>query len=280
MTMPDLEPPHAEGIDRLPRFKSIPVRFLLPNFITLLALCSGVTAIRLGIEGRYELAIGAVILAITLDAVDGRLARLLKGSSRFGAELDSLTDFVNFGVAPAVLIHLWSLHALRNLGWIVALALAICCALRLARFNVSIDDPDKPAWTIGYFTGIPAPAGAGLAMAPMYLGFLGLIPSGEAAAKYILPYIAVVAVLMVSRVPTFSGKALGQRVNRELVLPILGIAAFTVAMLIAFTWEMLAIFAILYLGSIPLSVRSYYRQQRAYRERTGAVTRTKSPTTS
>ncbi|HKQ94628.1 MAG TPA: phosphatidylcholine/phosphatidylserine synthase [Aestuariivirgaceae bacterium] len=278
--MPDLEPPHAEGIDRLPRFKSIPVRFLLPNFITLLALCSGVTAIRLGIEGRYELAIGAVILAITLDAVDGRLARLLKGSSRFGAELDSLTDFVNFGVAPAVLIHLWSLHALRNLGWIVALALAICCALRLARFNVSIDDPDKPAWTIGYFTGIPAPAGAGLAMAPMYLGFLGLIPSGEAAAKYILPYIAVVAVLMVSRVPTFSGKALGQRVNRELVLPILGIAAFTVAMLIAFTWEMLAIFAILYLGSIPLSVRSYYRQQRAYRERTGAVTRTKSPTTS
>jgi CDP-diacylglycerol--serine O-phosphatidyltransferase len=280
MTMPDLEPPHAEGIDRLPRFKSIPVRFLLPNFITLLALCSGVTAIRLGIEGRYELAIGAVILAITLDAVDGRLARLLKGSSRFGAELDSLTDFVNFGVAPAVLIHLWSLHALRNLGWIVALALAICCALRLARFNVSIDDPDKPAWTIGYFTGIPAPAGAGLAMAPMYLGFLGLIPSGEAAAKYILPYIAVVAVLMVSRVPTFSGKALGQRVNRELVLPILGIAAFTVAMLIAFTWEMLAIFAILYLGSIPLSVRSYYRQQRAYRERTGVVTRTKSPTTS
>jgi CDP-diacylglycerol--serine O-phosphatidyltransferase len=280
MTMPDIEPPHAEGIDRLPRFKSIPVRFLLPNFITLLALCSGVTAIRLGIEGRYELAIGAVILAITLDAVDGRLARLLKGSSRFGAELDSLTDFVNFGVAPAVLIHLWSLHALRNLGWIVALALAICCALRLARFNVSIDDPDKPAWTIGYFTGIPAPAGAGLAMAPMYLGFLGLIPSGEAAAKYILPYIAVVAVLMVSRVPTFSGKALGQRVNRALVLPILGIAAFSVAMLIAFTWEMLAIFAILYLGSIPLSVRSYYRQQRAYRERTGVVTRTKSPTPS
>ena len=280
MKTPDLDPPHADDIDRLPRFKSIPVRFLLPNFITLLALCSGITAIRLGIEGRYELAVGAVILAITLDAVDGRLARLLKGSSRFGAELDSLTDFVNFGVAPAVLIHLWSLHALRNLGWIVALALAICCALRLARFNVSIDDPDKPAWTIGYFTGIPAPAGAGLAMAPMYLGFLGLIPSGEAAAKYILPYIAIVAILMVSRVPTFSGKALGQRVRRELVLPILGIAAFSVAMLIAFTWEMLAVCAILYLGSIPLSIRSYYRQQRAYQERTGASSRTKSLTNS
>jgi len=277
MTMPDLEPPHhAEGIDRLPRFKSIPVRYLLPNFITLLALCSGVTAIRLGIEGRYELAVGAVILAIALDAVDGRLARLLKGSSRFGAELDSLTDFVNFGVAPAVLIHLWSLHALRNLGWIVALALAICCALRLARFNVSIDDPDKPAWTISYFTGIPAPAGAGLAMAPMYLGFLGLVPSGEAAAKVILPYIAMVAILMVSRVPTFSGKAIGPRVNRELVLPILGIAAFSVAMLIAFTWEMLAVCAVMYLASIPLSVRSYYRQKKAYQARAGISPRSRT----
>lgn len=268
MTIHDIDPqPHAEGIDRLPRFKSIPVRFLLPNLITLLALCSGVTAIRLGIEGRYELAVGAVILAIALDAVDGRLARMLKGSSRFGAELDSLADFVNFGVAPAVLIHLWSLHALRNLGWIVALGLAICCALRLARFNVAIDDPDKPAWTISYFTGIPAPAGAGLAMAPMYMGFLGLIPSGEAASKLILPYTAIVAILMVSRVPTFSAKAIGPRVNRELVLPILGIAAFSVAMLIAFTWEMLTVCAIFYLACIPLSIRSYYRQKKAYEER-------------
>jgi CDP-diacylglycerol--serine O-phosphatidyltransferase len=154
----------------------------LPNIVTLLALCAGVTAIRLGIEGRFELAIGAVIIAVVLDAVDGRLARFLKGTTKFGAELDSLADFVNFGVVPAVLIYFWSLQALRNLGWIVALGLAICCALRLARFNVAIEDPDKPAWMSGYFTGVPAPAGAGLALAPFYLGFLGLIPDPRAAA--------------------------------------------------------------------------------------------------
>ena len=161
------------------RFKQVPIRFLLPNFITLLALCSGLTAIRLGVEGRYEWAVVAIIVAIVLDAVDGRLARLLKGTSRFGAELDSLADFVNFGVAPAVLIYMWSLNGLRSIGWIAALGLAICCALRLARFNVAIDDPDKPAWMMNYFTGAPAPAGAGLALAPMYLGFLGIVPDGH-----------------------------------------------------------------------------------------------------
>jgi CDP-diacylglycerol--serine O-phosphatidyltransferase len=277
MTIPGLEPePHAEGLDRLPRFKSIPVRVLLPNLITLLALCSGVTAIRLGIEGRYELAAGCVILAIMLDAVDGRLARMLKGSSRFGAELDSLADFVNFGVAPAVLIHLWSLHALRNLGWIVSLALAVCCALRLARFNVAIDDPDKPAWMMNFFTGVPAPAGAGLAMLPMYLGFLGVPTSTDAAAKFILPYTAVVAMLMVSRVPTFSGKTIGQRVSREMVLPILALAAFTVAMLIAFTWEVLTFLAFLYLAMLPVGVKSYYRQKQSYQERLVSEQREKS----
>jgi CDP-diacylglycerol--serine O-phosphatidyltransferase len=277
MTIPGLDPePHAEGLDRLPRFKSIPVRVLLPNLITLLALCSGVTAIRLGIEGRYELAAGCVILAIMLDAVDGRLARMLKGSSRFGAELDSLADFVNFGVAPAVLIHLWSLHALRNLGWIVSLALAVCCALRLARFNVAIDDPDKPAWMMNFFTGVPAPAGAGLAMLPMYLGFLGVPTSTDAAAKFILPYTAVVAMLMVSRVPTFSGKTIGQRVSREMVLPILALAAFTVAMLIAFTWEVLTFLAFLYLAMLPVGVKSYYRQKQSYQDRLASEQREKS----
>jgi CDP-diacylglycerol--serine O-phosphatidyltransferase len=277
MTVPQLDPESGtNGLDRLPRFKSIPVRVLLPNLITLLALCSGVTAIRLGVEGRYELAVGCVILAIVLDAVDGRLARLLKGSSRFGAELDSLADFVNFGVAPAVLVHLWSLHYLRNLGWIVSLALAVCCALRLARFNVAIDDPDKPAWMMSFFTGVPAPAGAGLAMLPMYLGFLGLPTNAEASAKIVLPYIASIALLMVSRVPTFSGKTFGQRVSRDMVLPILGIAAFTVAMLIAFTWEVLTFFAFFYLVMLPFGIKSYYRQKQAYAARMGAEEREKS----
>jgi CDP-diacylglycerol--serine O-phosphatidyltransferase len=268
----DLPPQHPDhGIDRLPRFKSIHVRYLLPNFITLLALCSGVTAIRLGVEGRFELAVGAVILAIVLDAVDGRIARILKGSSRFGAELDSLADFVNFGVAPAMLIHLWALSALKNLGWIVALGLAICCALRLARFNVAIDGPDQPPYAANFFTGAPAPAGAGLAMAPMYVGFLFGAPDGKPFATIILPYIAAVAVLMVSRVPTFSGKTIGKRIHRDMVLPVLGIAAFGVLLLIAFTWEMLTIFAALYIACLPLGMRSFLRQKKAHEQRSAEV---------
>ncbi len=244
------------------RFKQVPVRYLLPNLITLLALCSGVTAIRLAIEGRFELAVGAVIISIVLDAVDGRLARLLKGTSRFGAELDSLADFVNFGVAPAILIYLWSLNELKTKGWVVALVLAICCALRLARFNVALDDVEKPSWAGGYFSGAPAPAGAGLALAPMYLGFLGYINNGHAYALVIAPYIVLVAILMVSRVPTFSGKTMGSRVRRDLVLPILGCAALVFIFLISFPWETLSIFAVAYLLMIPLSVRSYLRHKK------------------
>jgi CDP-diacylglycerol--serine O-phosphatidyltransferase len=269
-TFPGLE---DENIDkshreqRLRRFKQVPIRILVPNLITLLALCSGVTAIRLGVEGRYELAVGAVILAIVLDAIDGRLARFLKGTSRFGAELDSLADFVNFGVAPAILIYLWSLNGLKSLGWVVALSLAICCALRLARFNVAIDDPDKPAWMMNFFTGAPAPAGAGLAMAPMYLGFLGLIPDGHSVAWLVLPYTAAVALLMVSRVPTFSAKTLGSRISRDLVLPLLGVAALVIVSLITFTWEMLTAMSILYIALLPVGIRSYRRHKAEYQKR-------------
>ena len=267
---PDLEDENigkSRREQRLRRFKQVPIRILVPNLITLLALCSGVTAIRLGMEGRYELAVAAVILAIVLDAIDGRLARLLKGTSRFGAELDSLADFVNFGVAPAMLIYLWSLNSLKSLGWLVALCLAICCALRLARFNVAIDDPDKPAWMMNFFTGAPAPAGAGLAMAPMYLGFLGLVPDGHYIAWLVLPYTAAVALLMVSRVPTFSAKTLGSRVSRDLVLPLLGVAALVIVSLIAFTWEMLTAMSILYIALLPFGMRSYRRQKAEYVKR-------------
>src|SRR5438874_8929328 len=187
----------SPGLDpRRRRFRRIPVRTLAPNIVTLIAMCAGLTAIRMAFEDRYVLALAAVVFAAVLDGIDGRLARFLKGTSRFGAELDSLADFVNFGVAPAILIYLWSLNSLKSLGWLVALCLAICCALRLARFNVAIDDPDKPAWMMNFFTGAPAPAGAGLAMAPMYLGFLGLIPNGHDVAWLVLPYIAAVAFLM------------------------------------------------------------------------------------
>jgi CDP-diacylglycerol--serine O-phosphatidyltransferase len=245
------------------RFNMVPVRYLLPNLITLLALCSGITAIRLGIEGRYELAVAGVMVAVVLDAVDGRLARFLKGTSRFGAELDSLADFVNFGVAPALLLYTWSLNSLRTAGWVIALVLAICCALRLARFNVALDDPNKPAWAPTFFTGAPAPAGAGLALLPMYLGFLGLVDDGHDFAILIGPYVVIVALLMVSRIPTFSGKNMGSRIAREMVLPVLGLAVFAAIMLIAFPWEFLTVVSITYLALIPVSIRSYRNHKRA-----------------
>jgi CDP-diacylglycerol--serine O-phosphatidyltransferase len=244
---------------RAQRFKKVPVRFLLPNLITLLALCSGITAIRLGVQGRFELAVGAVLISVILDAIDGRLARLLKGTSRFGAELDSLADFVNFGVAPAMLTYFWSLNRLQTAGWIVALALAICCALRLARFNVALDDPKKPAWATGFFTGAPAPAGAGLAMLPMYLGFLAEASDGRAYAWLIAPYVVAVAILMISRVPTYSGKNIGRFVPREMVLPILGVGAFAIVMLVAYPWESLTLTAFAYIAMIPFGLRSYRR---------------------
>ena len=244
------------------RFRMVPVRYLLPNLITLLALCSGVTAIRLALEARYELAVACVMLAVVLDAMDGRLARLLKGTSRFGAELDSLADFVNFGVAPAILLYVWSLNSLKTLGWVIALVLAIACALRLARFNVALDDPNKPAWANQFFTGAPAPAGAGLALLPFYLGFLGLIDDGHGWALVVGPYVVLVAILMVSRVPTFSGKNMG-RIPGDKVLPVLALAVLAVIMLIAYPWQFLSIVSFVYLALIPVSLRSYNRHKAA-----------------
>jgi CDP-diacylglycerol---serine O-phosphatidyltransferase len=242
------------------RFQPIPIRYLLPNLITLLALCSGVTAIRFAVEGRYEFAVGGVIFALVLDAMDGRLARYLQGTSRFGAELDSLADFVNFGVAPALMLYFWSLNAMKTLGWVVCLMLAIACALRLARFNVALDDPHKPAWAAAYFTGMPAPAGAMLAMLPFYLGFLGFIDEGHSHVRTIAIFVVVIAVLMVSRVPTFSGKTV-TRVPRNLFLPLLAGLALAVVYLISFPWESLAIISFIYLCLIPVSVLSYRRRK-------------------
>src|SRR5205807_8155779 len=142
------------------RFRPIPVRMLVPNFITLLAICAGLTAIRLSTEGRMELAVAAIVFAAVLDGLDGRVARMIKGTSRFGAELDSLADFVNFGVAPGLILYFWTLNGFGNLGWIAAMVFAICAGLRLARFNVQIEDPNRPAWAGNFFTGMPAPAGA------------------------------------------------------------------------------------------------------------------------
>src|SRR6266568_1509000 len=156
------------------RFRPIPVRMLVPNVITLLAICAGLTAIRLSTEGRMELAVAAIVFAAVLDGLDGRVARMIKGQSKFGAELDSLADFVNFGVAPGLILYFWQLHQLGNVGWITAMVFAICAGLRLARFNVAIEDPNRPAWAGDFFTGVPAPAGAITVLLPIYLSLLGL----------------------------------------------------------------------------------------------------------
>ena len=168
------------------RFRPIPVRMLVPNFITLLAICAGLTAIRLSTEGRMELAVAAIVFAAVLDGLDGRVARMIKGQSKFGAELDSLADFVNFGVAPGLILYFWQLHELNNGGWIAAMVFAISGGLRLARFNATMDDPNKPAFAANYFTGVPAPAGAILALLPVYLAFLGVSkpPATLTAALY------------------------------------------------------------------------------------------------
>jgi CDP-diacylglycerol---serine O-phosphatidyltransferase len=246
------------------RFRRIPVRILVPNVVTVLALCAGLTAIRLAFEDRYGLALAAVVFAAILDAIDGRLARFLKGTSRFGAELDSLSDFVNFGVAPALILYFWGLHGLKSAGWIAALVFAICAGLRLARFNVMLDDPDRPAWASHFFVGMPAPAGAITVLLPIYASFLGLPRSG-ALTWLMLVYTLGIASLMVSRLPVFSGKRVGTRVTPELVGPLIVVVAASIALLIAYPWIMLTIGTLAYLVSLPfgwLSYRGYERRSR------------------
>ncbi|HHN72920.1 MAG TPA: CDP-diacylglycerol--serine O-phosphatidyltransferase, partial [Thermopetrobacter sp.] len=179
----------------------------------------------------------------------------------------SLADFVNFGVTPAVLIYLWSLNSLHNLGWIAALALAIACALRLARFNVELDDPDRPAWTKAYFTGIPAPAGALLAISPMYLGFLGIIGDGHVIAPLVLPWVVLVALGMISRLPTYSGKTMTSRIPREWVLPLLAGLVVSLALLIAFPFHMMLLATLAYVVTLPMAWRSWRRRAAADEER-------------
>ncbi len=243
------------------RFRAIPVRTLLPNLITLLALCAGLTAIRLAVEGRLEWAMAAIVFAATLDGIDGRIARLLKGTSRFGAELDSLADFVNFGVAPGLILYFWGLQELRSAGWIAAMVFAICAGLRLARFNVMMDE-ERPAWASNFFVGVPAPAGAITVLLPIYVSFLGM-PHFVFVAPLTLIYTLGIAFLMVSRLPVYSGKKLGKRVPPELVLPVFVVVVLFFALLVSYPWEVLTLGTLAYLGSLPFGWLSYRNHARA-----------------
>jgi CDP-diacylglycerol--serine O-phosphatidyltransferase len=238
---------------------------MVPNIITLLALCAGLTAIRLAAEGMFEWAVYAIVFAAVLDGIDGRVARLIKGTSRFGAELDSLADFVNFGVAPGVTLYFWSLHEMHAAGWIAAMVFAIAAGLRLARFNVMLDDPDRPAWAGNFFVGMPAPAGAITVLLPLYLHFLGA-PAPAFAVPLTVAYTLAIAFLMVSRLPVFSGKKVGRRVPPDILLPVFVAVVLVVALLIAYPWPVLTIGALLCLASLPFSWfswRGYVRRDDA-----------------
>lgn len=262
--LPDLLPRRdAETLPRQRRFRKVPVRFILPNMITLVALCLGLTAIRFAVEGRFELAVLTIIAAAIFDGLDGRIARALQGTTKFGAELDSLADFVDFGVAPALTLYFWSLSSIKSFGWFAALVFAVACALRLARFNVALDDPDKPAWTANFFTGMPAPAGAVVGMLPLYLHFSVLdVQNSRGWVVAQIVYLLVVAALMVSRIPHFSAKNLG-RVPRENVVVVLFGVVTLLLLLATFTTEMLALLTIAYLCCIPWSVLRYRAHQQA-----------------
>jgi len=256
MTTPDRPRPRR-------RLRHFTVRTLAANVITTLALSAGMTAIRFAIEERYELAVAFIIAAAVFDALDGAVARLLKSTSRFGAELDSLSDVIAFGVAPAFLLYGWGLQQMEGIGWIAALAFGVACALRLARYNARIDDDadggTDPFRPFGFFTGVPAPAGAGLALLPMVLDFA----FGSAVFRdsfVLVAYVTLIAALMVSRLPTYSLRQL--RVKPEMLVPTLFLIALFVAAVTVYRWAAVAAVAIAYLASLPAASLTYRRLRR------------------
>lgn len=238
------------------RPKSLSFNKMLPNLITLLALSAGLTSIRYGLRGEWERAVIAIFLAAIFDGIDGRVARMLKATSKFGAELDSLSDFISFGVAPAVLLYMWTLSDAGGLGWALSLLLAVCCALRLARFNTMLGEPDLPSWAHNYFVGVPAPAAAGLALLPMVLSFK--FEQGFFSSFPVVAFFEIgVAFLMVSRIPTYSFKRF--RVPTKWVLPLMMLVGVLAAFLVTEPWATLGVLGLVYVAGIPLSVRSFHR---------------------
>ncbi|PXA95923.1 CDP-diacylglycerol O-phosphatidyltransferase, partial [Nostoc sp. 3335mG] len=239
--------------------RGIPLRALAPNAVTALALCSGLTGIRFAIGGEWERAVLMVLLAGVLDGLDGRVARMLRGESRFGAELDSLSDAISFGVSPALILYLWALLDEPRVGWIVSLIYAVFTALRLARFNARIDADDQPHKSAGFLTGIPAPAGAGLAMLPLY----AWIWSGKDIFRspwLVAPWVAFVAFLMVSSLATFSWSSfkLRRNIRFEVIVALVVVAAA----LVSAPWQTLTVVCLGYLATLPFSIRSYARIRR------------------
>ena len=239
--------------------RGIPLRTVAPNAVTALALCSGLTAVRFAIGGDWQLALAAIVTAGVLDGLDGRIARMLKGESRFGAELDSLSDVIAFGVAPALVVFLWSLVGVPRYGWVFALAYTVCAALRLARFNAAIDATEQPHKSAGFLTGVPAPAAAGLALLPVYLWLI----TGEEFFRspfVTAPWLGFVGFLMISSIATYSWSSM--RLRRNVRFEALAGVAVLFGALFSAPWETLTGVCAVYLALIPFSIRSYSRVRR------------------
>ena len=253
-----------------PRRRGIPLRALIPNAVTVLALCFGLTGVRFAIGAEWEKAVAFILMAAVLDGIDGRIARLLKGTSRFGAELDSLSDVTAFGVAPTLVLYLWALQYLPGrLGWVIALSLAIACALRLARFNAQIDAEDQPHKRLGYLTGIPAPVGAGLALSPLYVQFWlepAFLDDLAIRASIVAVVVLCTAFLMVSSLPSYSWGSL--RLRPSWRLPALGAVGLFAGALFTNPWPMLTLVSALYAAALPFAISSYARLK-ARETRTG-----------
>jgi CDP-diacylglycerol---serine O-phosphatidyltransferase len=242
-----------------PLRRGLPLRAVAPNAVTALALCSGLSGVRFAIGGQWQLAVAMVLVAAVLDGIDGRIARLLHGESRFGAELDSLSDAISFGVAPALILYLWSLQYLPRFGWTCALLLAVFCALRLARFNAAIDTAEQPRKSAGFLTGVPAPAGAGMALLPMFLWFVTEEPR-LASPWLVAPWTALVAALMISSLPTYSWASL--KLRRSVRFEALALVVLLGAGFVSAPWHTLSALTLCYLGTLPFSALSWGRIRR------------------
>ncbi|MBV1832805.1 CDP-alcohol phosphatidyltransferase family protein [Novacetimonas pomaceti] len=248
---------------RRPRVRGPSFNRMIPNIMTMLGLCAGLTGMRMGLEGRFGESATALLIAACIDGLDGRIARLLRGTSRFGAEFDSLSDFLCFGVAPSFVLYLWALKEGGRFGYVPCIMFTVCMALRLARFNASLDDAEQPKYASNFFTGVPAPAGAGLAMFPLFLGLeahkLGWTGLYELARDPLMPALTLsgTAFLLVSTLPVWSFKNF--KVPAPFVLPVmLGIGGYA-AVLVADPWGALAGAGVIYLLLLPLSRRSFHR---------------------
>ncbi len=255
-----IRPVPRHGHVRRERLRGLHINRMIPNVLTLMALAAGLTSLRFALQDRWEPAVMAIVVAGILDGLDGRIARILKGASKFGAELDSLSDFLCFGVAPALLLFLWSLHDSGRIGWWLVLLLCMCCALRLARFNTMSEDETQPLWNRSFFIGVPSPAGAGLVLLPMVMWFQ-LDADLFRHPAFVAVFIVSTSVLLVSRIRTFTFKRV--RIKQRWVLPAMVLIGLYVAGLLSNPWLTLMLTEIAYIASIPLSARLYHQRLRS-----------------